>query len=311
MRILNTIGPVFADAGKEILARLGSVDYRTPAQSELADLVADYDALFVQLGLNVTPDIIDRGKKLKAIATATTGLDHIATDYAAKKGIPVVSLRGEDEFLRTIPGTAELAFGLIVALYRKIPFAFESVKRHEWNREGYRGHNLRGKTLGILGLGRLGTMMAAYGNAFGMRVVAHDPNVSKARASFDEVLRESDVLSVHVHLTSETENLLGRTSFQKMKRGALLINTARGKIVNESDVINALKDGQLGGYGADVLADELAFGPTFPANPLVEYAKTHDNVIIVPHIGGMTYESREATDVFIAQKLEKLLRQYV
>lgn len=310
-KILNTVGPKFADLGKDILSRLGAVDYRNLTQIQLEEAIEDYDILFVQLGLNVDERVIDRGKKLKVIATATTGLDHIAVEYAKKKGIQIISLRGEDEFLRTIPGTAELAFGLIIALYRKIPFAFESVKRNEWNREGYRGHNLRGKTLGILGLGRLGKMMAAYGAAFGMRVIAHDPQVTDARATFDELLRESDVLTVHIHLTLETENLLGRASFQKMKRGALLINTARGKIVNEVDVINALEDGQLGGYGADVLADELSFGATFASNPLVEYAKTHENVIIVPHIGGMTYESREATDTFIAEKLEKLLRQYV
>lgn len=310
-KILNTVGPKFADLGKDVLSRLGVVDYCIMTQTQLEEAVEDYDVLFVQLGLNVNKRVIDRGRKLKVIATATTGLDHIDVAYAQKKGILIVSLRGEDEFLRTIPGTAELAFGLVIALYRKIPFAFESVKRNEWNREGYRGYNLRGKTLGILGLGRLGKMMATYGAAFGMRVIAHDPHVADARATFDELLHESDVLSVHVHLSSETENLLNRASFPKMKRGALLINTARGKIVNEKDVIESLESGALGGYGADVLSDELAFGPTFPSTPLVEYAKTHENVIIVPHIGGMTHESREATDIFIAEKLEKVLRQYV
>ena len=190
------------------------------------------------------------------------------------------------------------------------------VKNYRWDRESFRGRNLYGLTLGVIGLGRLGKWMARYGNAFGMDVLYHDPKLLTSNvdslgteASFDELLQKSDVISIHVHLNKETENMFNAEVFKKMKNTAYLINTARGDIVHEGDLLNALQSQEIAGYGTDVLAGELNFNKEFSKHPLVEYAKESRNVIIVPHIGGMTVESRERTDIFIAEKLKKFLKK--
>lgn len=314
-KILNTVGEIFAEEGKKVLSELGEAHYLSLTQEKLEEIIGDYDIIFVQLGLNITKSVIDKALNLKVIATATTGLDHIDVEYAKSKSIPVISLRGEDEFLRTVTGTAELAFGLIIDLLRFTPFAFDSVKNYEWDRERFRGHNLYGKTLGIVGLGRLGKLMASYANGFKMKVLAVDPNISEEemlkfnceKVDFETLLAQSDVISIHVHLMPETENMFNAPVFSKMKKTAYLINTARGKIVNESDLLRALENKEIAGYAADVLSDELNFENGFDNHPLVGYAKNNNNLIIVPHIGGMTIESREATDIFIAQKLKNFL----
>ena len=315
IKILNTIGENFAPEAKKVLVGLGEIDYKIPAQKELAEIIGDYNVVIIGLGLNFHQDILKRAKKLKVIATATTGLDHIDFALAKKQGIEVLSLRGEDEFLDTITGTAELAFGLLIDLLRQTPWAFEDVKNYRWQRESWKGASLYGKTLGVIGLGRLGKMTARFGKAFGMRVLFVDPNVSPKnfpeykKVSLEKLLQESDAVSLNVHLNQETENLLSQKEFALMKKGAVLVNTSRGKIVNEKDLLVALESGRLSGYAADVLADELSFETTgFKKYSLVEYAKTHQNLIIVPHIGGMTADSRIATDLFIAEKLKRFLQ---
>ncbi len=317
MRILNTIGTVFSAEALDILNSCGSVDSVDISQKELLEKVGDYEIFFLGIGLHLDREVLDRATKLRVIATATTGLDHIDVEYAKQKGVQVISLRGEDKFLNSITATAELACGLMLSVARCIPSASDSVKNYHWEREQFRGHTVFGKTLGIVGLGRLGKMMARYGLALGMKVIAFDPYQNKnvfdeigvAQVSFEQLIEQSDVVSVHVHLNSETENLFSQSVFEKMKPESYLINTSRGKIVNEADVLSALENKLIAGYATDVLADEIHFGKTFPSHPLVEYAKEHNNVIIVPHIGGMTYESREATDVFMAKKLKKYFEE--
>lgn len=311
MKILNTIGDVYDEEAKKILQPLGEVSYKTIDQKELLDSIAVYDIVIIGLGLRFDKEVLDRATHLKVIATATTGLDHIDVNYAKEKDVMIISLRGENDFLDTITGTAELSLGLLLNVIRMVAPAAESVKRGEWQREKFRGHSLVGKTLGIVGLGRLGKMMARYGNGLGMNVIAYDPHIdaqvfsslSVKQVDFITLIKESDAISLHVHLTQETEGMFTREVFGQMKRGVYLINTSRGKIVNETDIIVALEQGQVAGYATDVLANELRFGETFVADPLVEYAKTHQNVLIVPHIGGMTYESRQATDIFVANKV--------
>ena len=310
-KILNTIGPVFTDKAKTELAKLGEVEYCIPSQEELVTAVAPYHIVVVGLGLRFDRAVLEGASHLRLIAIATTGLDHIDVEYAQSRGIEVISLKGETAFLDTITGTAELAAGLMLDLMREISAAGEAVKKYQWDREQFRGHTLYGKTLGIVGFGRLGKMMARFGRAFGMEVLAQDPqpdqNFCKAHdvrvVSFDVLVKQSDVISIHMPLNRATENMFSEKTFAQMKPTAYLINTARGKIVNESDLLAALKRGGLAGYAADVMAEEVNFGKIFSIHPLVEYAKTHFNVLITPHIGGMTHESRAATDVFIANKV--------
>ncbi len=313
-KILNTIGKVYTEEAKEILNKLGDVNYLDLTQEEFIQVIEEYDILVVGLGLKINKEVLSKAKKLKVIATATTGLDHIDLDYAEAQGIEVISLRGENEFLDTITGTAELSFGLMIDLMRFTHGAFRDVQDYKWDREKWRGHNLSEKTLGIVGMGRLGKMMAHFGSAFGMNIIFFDPNIEQEsfplykKVSFTELVSEGDVISIHVHLSEDTENMFGKQVFEKMKNSALLINTSRGKIVNEYDLLKAIKNNEIAGYGTDVLADELDFDKGFSDHPMVEYSKNNNNLIIVPHIGGMTYESREKTDVFIAEKIERYLK---
>ena len=198
-----------------------------------------------------------------------------------------------------------------------MPWAFDSVKHGEWKREKFAGFNLYEKTLGIVGLGRLGRWMAKYGRAFGMKVFFCDPNVDESvglevgaeKVSFDDLLTMSDVVSINVDLSPKTENLFTAETFKKMKPSAILINTARGKVVNEKDLLTALQEKIVAGYATDVLADETSFvgGVISASYPLVEYSKNNQNLIIVPHIGGMTIDSRITTDVFMAKKVTNFL----
>jgi D-3-phosphoglycerate dehydrogenase / 2-oxoglutarate reductase len=244
-KILNTIGKKYTSTANSILDKIGDVKCLDISQRELEDKISEYDILVVGLGLNITKKVIDNGKNLKIIATATTGLDHIDIEYARKKNIIIVSLRGENEFLNTITGTAELAFGLVIDLLRLTPHSFDSVKKYEWDRESFRGHNLYGQTLGIVGLGRLGSWMAKYGNAFGMNVIGSDPYVDKEvfdkcnceKVYFSELLERSDIISIHVHLNDETEKMFDINAIDTMKDTARLINTSRGRIVDEDKIL--------------------------------------------------------------------------
>lgn len=315
-KILNTIGKNYFFRAKDILNKIASVDYLDINQKKLKEIIKNYDILIVGLGLNIDKDVIDMANKLKIILTATTGTDHIDIKYASKKNIKVISLKDETKFLDTITGTAELSFGLMIDLLRKTHSAFNSVKKYKWNRNEFRGHNLYEKTIGIVGLGRLGRMMSKYCNAFNMRVIAYDPYVKKEifkkskclQVKFNELLKQSDIISIHVHLNDQTQNIFNKNIFKQMKLGVYIINTSRGKIVNEKDLLVFLKNKKIAGYATDVLSNELDFNKTKVKNPLIDYSKKNENVIIVPHIGGMTYESRENTDIFIAKKLSENFR---
>lgn len=310
-KVLVTI-PHFSDSARDALKALGEVVCATPTQEELDATIGEYSVLVVGLGVTFHKETLDRAKNLRVIATATTGLDHIDVEYAGERGIVILSLKNEHEFLDTITGTAELAFGLMVDLSRMITSAHRAVvERGEWDREKYRGTSLYGKTLGIVGMGRLGKIMAWGARGFRMKVVFADPNVAQEafpefqKVSLPELLGQSDYIAVHVHLTKETEGMIGREAFKKMRRGVKLINTSRGKIINEKDLLEALEDGTVGGYGTDVLSSELDFAGDASNDPLVQYARNHEQVIITPHIGGMTADSRTATDVFIANKVRE------
>ncbi len=314
-KILNTIGNNYSESAREILDRVARVDYLNVSHEKLKQIIKKYDILIIGLGLTINREIIDNAINLKIIATATTGTDHIDVDYANSKSIKIISLKDETKFLNTITSTAELSFGLMIDLLRKTHGAFNSVKRHEWQRDNFRGHSLYGKTIGIVGLGRLGKMMSKYCNAFNMRVMGFDPNVGYEdfkkvkclKVEFKELLKQSDIISIHIHLNKSTENMFNTNVFKQMKRGVCIINTSRGKIINEKNLIVFLKNKRVAGYAADVLSNELDFEKTRVNNPLIDYSIKNDNVVIVPHIGGMTYESRENTDIFVAKMLIKNL----
>ena len=285
----------FYHKGIEILEKIGKIDENNLDNDD------DITILVVGLSNKINKNIMNKMPNLKIIATPTTGLDHIDMDEAVKRKISILSLKGEVEFLRTITSTAELAFGLILSLARKMVPAHNSVMSGEWNRSEFRGATLHGKTLGVIGKGRLGSMVLRYGKSFGMNTIYTDPYVDGG-VSMPNLLSESDFVSIHVPLNDETIGLIGSENLDTMKPEAYLINTSRGKIVDEMALILSLESKSISGYATDVLSSELS---DISSSNLILYASKNDNVLITPHIGGMTQESREATDLFIAEKIKE------
>ncbi len=314
LRILNAEPDGYASAASQILSEVGHVDHRAVDRSELLADIAKYDAVIVRLGHRIDRAVFKAAPRLLAVATATTGLDHIDVDEATRRGVAVVSLKGETEFLRSIPATAELTWGLILALTRRIPEALDAVRRGRWCRDACIGVDLYGRTLGLVGCGRVGEKVARYGLAFGMRISAFDPfrhTLPEGVHSCSSLLalaRESDIVSVHVPFSLETKNLIDGDFLAAMRPGAYLVNTSRGGVVCEAALVEALDTGRLAGAALDVLTNErglLAGG----RHAVTQAMQARANLLITPHIGGASMESMRATEVFIAGKLRALLAQ--
>ena len=292
-------------AVRRLLESCGHVRYIPATPETLAAAIADADAYFASMHVRITADMMAAAPHLRAIATPSTGLDHIDLEAARQRGIAVLSLKDDRKLLDRITATAELTWALILACARRLPEALDAVRRGVWARDLVRGHQIAYQTLGVLGLGRLGTMVAQYGLAFRMRVLGCDvrpvdlPGVE--RVDLDQLLRESDVLTIHIHLTDQNRGLINRQRLQAMKPGSILINTSRGAIVDEAALLEALLDGPLAAAGLDVIEGE--WREDLADHPLMAYARTHPNLIITPHVGGVTYESQEMAYAAAARKL--------
>ncbi len=275
------------------------------------------EVLVVKLGMRISKRVMDRLPALQVIGTSTTGLNHIDMAEAKRRGIQVVSLRGETRFLKTIFPTAEETIGLAIMLMRRLPWGFDAVRQGRWQKEKFYGYELAGKTLGIIGFGRLGSMVARLGRAFGMQVIACDPHVSAGamrrsivkKVSMDAVFRQSDVVSNHVLLTARTHALVKRRHFRLMQPTAYYVNTARGELNDEQALLEALEKKWIAGAALDVLASEDPKGGHVKSHPLVGYARRHQNLIIVPHLGGATFESMAKTEDFIAGKIVREIKK--
>jgi D-3-phosphoglycerate dehydrogenase len=313
VRILNVEPVGFSPEARDILNQAGEVTELSLSRSELLSQLSDYDVLIVRFGQRIDRELIDAGSRLKAIATAATGVDHIDVDYAHSRGIEVLSLRGENEFLETVSASAEHTWAMLLALMRRIPQAFASVRSGIWNRDLFHGHELRGKRLGIVGLGRIGRKVAAYAHAFGLNVAAYDPYAPQWPEGVDrcstlsDLLRQSDVISLHVPLNKETVKIVGREQLLLLPPGAVLINTSRGEVLDEKALLDSLKSRHLGGAAIDVLCHENS-AEGIQQSLLLPYACAHDNLLITPHIGGATDESMARTEIFMASKLAQFLQ---
>ena len=284
-------------------------------EKNILDMDSNVDVLLIALDTKLNEKELSHFPNLKYIVTPSTGTDHIDENYCTKKGVKIISLKGETDFLKNITATAEHAFGLILSLTRNIPSAFNSVKEYEWDRDKFVGNELNGKTLGILGFGRYGKIMAKYAKAFNMDVIAYDPsknakeNMKKYDVTFqpwDKVFQKSDIVSIHINLNEKTHGIIGKKEFELMKNDAVLINTSRGQIVVEEDLLSALGKNKIFGAAVDVLSTENQKGHPI-VNPLVRYSKKHCNLIITPHIGGSTHESIDKTVRFVLKKLTTTL----
>jgi len=281
-----------------------------------AEILQKADAIIVPLGYFFGKKKIDTSSYLKVIGSNTTGHPHIDVQYAHKMGIKVVTLKGHHEILDRITSTAELAWGLIIAVTRNICPAYRSVLNGHWERWPFGGRMmLSNMSLGVVGYGRLGKKVAEYGVCFGMKVNYYDPYVKKTDAStekketLEELVSVSDVVSVHVPHELTTENLFNENVFGCFKERSYFVNTSRGEIVDHNALLDALRRGKLSGAALDVLEDE--FNPGFQkhlnTNHLVQYALNHDNLIITPHIGGSTIDAWRMTQEFTIKKMIEAL----
>lgn len=286
-----------ADEGLEVLRRAALVDVRLDlARPAVLELIGGYDALVVRSATKVNADLIDAGTKLRVIGRAGTGVDNIDVNAATRRGIVVVNAPASNNV-----AVAELAVGLLISLARSIPQANASVQSGRWERTRFVGWEVRGKTLGLIGLGRIGSEVAVRARALEMHVLAYDPVVSLDRAeqigvelvTMDELTQRSDVISIHVPLVEATKNLFDAARIARLKRGAYLINASRGGIVDDDALLAALEAGQLGGAALDVYTKE----PPAPNSPLIH----HPRIIAVPHIGASTAEAQTSAGTEMAE----------
>ena len=310
-RILISESTGFSRTALSKLQSVGEVIAADLDRPGLLSSIDGVDVLWVRLRHRIDAEVLAAAGSLRILASPTTGLDHLDLVGAARRNIKVISLRDAGDFLKNVPATAELTLGLMLSLMRHIPSAVEDVAAGHWERDRFKGHEIRGKTVGIVGYGRLGRLVGAYLRAFGATIVAADPYVSTSEAGIEMVslpalLRVADVVTLHVTLSETTRALIDSEALALMKPGALLINTSRGEVIDSEALIRALQSKHLGGAALDVVAEESAQG--VGSLPLVVYAREHNDLIITPHIGGCTFESMESTEVFVAERVCEALR---
>lgn len=276
---------------------------------DVAKALIDADALIdASMKVRITNTMIRSSRNLKIISCATTGSDHIDTFELMARDIPIRTLKDDPDFLQNITPAAEMSWALLMACARNLCGAVTHTKSGKWVREEFPGAMLNGKKLGLIGCGRIGSWMARYGRAFGMSVSAYDPDLKSfplgvESVTLEHVMKDSDFISVHVHLTSLTKGLIDGDLFDLVKPGAIFINTSRGAIVDEKAMLDALESGRLGGAGLDVLDGE----PNVDSHPLVCYSQRSDNLIITPHCGGYSPDAvRKVTDVAAKKVLSTL-----
>lgn len=274
----------------------------------------DAIVLFIRLRFKIDKEVIDNAPNLKYILTATTGLDHVDVAYFKQKGGKVVSLKGEFDFLSSIPSTAEHTWGLLLALMRKTPIAFEDVKAGFWRRDLFKGNNLRGKKLGILGLGRVGSQVAKYADAFEMEIGFYDIE-EKRNTTYKcfnypkDLFSWADILCIHIPLNNENIHFINKGLIDCLKQDAILINTSRGAVIDETYLCQQIESNTIGGYATDVIENEIDLKDNLSEIALINLAKKGYNVLITPHIAGATYESMAMTEDFVTAKLMNYLNE--
>lgn len=300
MRIL--VAEAIADKGIELLRAEAEVDVTKVSPEELLRIIPEYDAVITRSETRITADVVAAGSRLKVVGRAGVGFDNIDVAAATERGIVVVNVPGGNTI-----STAEHTMALILSLMRHVPQAMASLKAGKWERKNFVGLEVFGKTLGIIGLGRIGGEVAARARAFGMNLIAFDPYANPVRAEqlgvqlvpLNTLLQEADVVTIHAAKTSESAHLIRAKELALMKPGARIVNCARGGMVDEEALYRALKEGWLAGAALDV----------FSVEPITDHPLfSLPNVIITPHLAASTLEAQEANGVVIAQQVLRVLR---
>lgn len=301
MKVLIT-DPIHDD-GLKTLKKFAEVEVATNlTNEELLERVSEFDAMIVRSSTEVRKDVLDAAKNLKLIVRAGVGLDNIDLVHAGKLGIKV-------ENTPEAPSNAvsELTIGLMIAWARNIPEADKSLKNGKWMKSQLIGTELRDKTFGLIGTGRIGCSVSEKAKAFGMNLLGFDPiksdkfrDIGGEYSDLDTLLKKSDYVSLHVPLTPSTKHMIGEKEFEKMKNSAVLVNTARGAVVNEEALTEALKEGKIAGACLDVYEKDPAENKQLLNTP---------NVILTPHLGASSKEAQRAAGVSAAEKIKKLLNK--
>ncbi|MCL7412182.1 MAG: phosphoglycerate dehydrogenase [ANME-2 cluster archaeon] len=296
MKVL--VSDSLSDKGIEILKKEVDVDIRTGmSPEELKNCIVEYDALVVRSQTQVTADIIKAADNLKIIGRAGVGVDNIDVEAATQHGIIVINAP-EGNMI----SAAEHTIAMMMSLSRNIPQANQSLKSGKWDRKSFTGVEVRGKTLGVVGLGRIGAEVAKRAQGMEMKILAYDPFISEERAgelgvtltTVDDIVLNSDYITVHTPLTKETKNLIDKEQFDKAKPGLRIINCARGGIINEEALADAAASGKVAGAAIDVFVNEPPVG-----SPLLE----QDNIIVTPHLGASTEEAQVNVAVDVAEQI--------
>src|SRR5437867_168518 len=293
-------------SGIDELSRDGALDVTIKTglnETELVDQIPEFSALIVRSQTKVTAAILNAGAKLRVVGRAGVGVDNVDVETATRRGIVVLNAPGGNTV-----STAEHAFSLLLSVARKIPQADANVRSKNWDKKNFEGVELYNKTLGIIGMGRIGSELSRRAIAFGMRVIAYDPYLSASRArglqvelvdDLDDLVTSADFISLHTPLTAETRHILDAARLQKAKRGVRIINCARGGLVDELALAKALHDGHVAGAALDVFEIE----PLPPDSPL----RSAQNLVLTPHLGASTAEAQESVGIEIAQSIRAVL----
>ncbi|MGI6684750.1 MAG: phosphoglycerate dehydrogenase [Bacillota bacterium] len=303
MKVL--VAEKIAQEGIEILKKANlTVDVQLDlTREQLLEIIGDYDAIIVRSVTKINEEFYERAKNIKVVGRAGTGVDNIEMEGATKRGIIVVNTPEANNV-----SAAEHTVGLLLSSIRNITRGNKRIKERKWDRAGLKGVELQGKTLGVVGLGRIGSLVATRLQAFGMKVIAYDPYITDARFekfgaekkdTLEELVKEADFITVHTPKTEETFGMIGEEQFKIAKKGLRVVNCARGGIINEEALAKALKEGIVASAGIDVLVDE----PN-STSPLIEF----DNVVITPHLGADTEEAQYNVGTMVAHEVVSALR---
>ena len=251
------------------------------------------------------------GTNIRLINTCSTGMNHIDQEYCKENNIEIYSLTRDMDLINDLPSTSELAFGLMLSLLRQIPQGQKHVSEYGWDYTQFMGRKIKDLKIGIIGYGRLGKMMEKYCEAFGAKTFIYDPYVTITKditagkvyipkTSLEQMFQECDVISLHVHVTDETKYMINKKLFSLTQKDLYLVNTSRGEIVNELDIVDALNNGKLKGYGTDVIENEF---DDLTKSPIIKAMNKGKNIIITPHVGGMTIEGQTKAYKWAINKL--------